>query len=400
VRIHLPLTVVVASAILAAGCHGRSSSIVLDTDNPGPTFLEFVETVVAAPVEERGALIDSFMQKAAQDGFPLREDTIAHFIFRGAVSAGVTVPGDFNGWDPAADPMAGIAGTDFFYLSRCFEADARLDYKFVLDGSRWILDPLNPRTVTGGFGSNSELAMPAYVQPEEIEYLPGIPHGAVETLGFRSGTLGNDRTVKVYLPHGYADHPDRRYPALYVNDGGEYLSLASMNNVLDLLIHRGLIAEVLVVFVNPVDRNVEYRLNAAYKSMIVDELVPYIDSLYRTVDDAAGRGIMGASLGGLISTFIAYEHPDLFGLCAGQSSAYYANDDWLIHRIADGPVRDVRFYLDWGTYETAIQRQNHEMRDVLRSKGYSLAWFEYHEGHSWGSWRAHTDDILRHLFPR
>ena len=57
--------------------------------------------------------------------------------------------------------MTRIGGTDFFYYSKHFELNARLDYKFVADGS-WILDPENPHKVYGGYGPNSELAMPPF----------------------------------------------------------------------------------------------------------------------------------------------------------------------------------------------------------------------------------------------
>jgi enterochelin esterase family protein len=294
--------------------------------------------------------------------------------------------------------MTSVEGTDFHYLTKSFEQDARLDYKFVVNGSEWILDPLNPRTVTGGFGPNSELAMPDYVHPEEIEFVSGIPHGRIDTFTHQSSILGNSRTVYVYLPPGY-DDASEPYPTLYVNDGGEYKDLASMNNVLDCLLSKGEISEVIVIFVDPVNRNTEYSLNPAYKNMVITELVPRIDSSYRTINSSSERAIMGASLGGLVSVYLAYEHPDVFAMCAGQSSAFYANGGQLINSIDNGPVIDISLYLDWGTYETGILQSNYDMREALLSKGYPLVQSEYHEGHSWGSWRAHTDDILKAFFP-
>jgi enterochelin esterase family protein len=173
----MPFMTIVAvfTMLLHGGCHNRSCRTPLEIYQSDPSFQEFIETVCSAPHEERQALVDSFMRDASGESFPLREDTLAHFVYRGDVSSGVSVPGDFNGWNPGADPMNGIEGTDFFYLTKRFEIDARLDYKFVLNGSQWIIDPLNPRTVTGGFGPNSELAMPGYRQPEEIIYYVGFP---------------------------------------------------------------------------------------------------------------------------------------------------------------------------------------------------------------------------------
>ena len=89
---------------------------------------------------------------------------------------------------------------DLGYASRKFETDARLDCKFILNGSNWILDPRNPHQVTGGSGPNSELRMPAYVPSPEILYYPAIPHGTVTDTLIASDTLKNSRHVRVYTP--------------------------------------------------------------------------------------------------------------------------------------------------------------------------------------------------------
>lgn len=390
--------VLAGTLCVLAGCAGRSGKPSVTPDKTSQEFREFIVAVRAAPAGERTALIDLFMEEAAEDGFPVVEDTLAHFIYRGDDSSIVAIPGDFNGWNPQGDQMTLIEGTNFYYRTKSFEIDARLDYKFVINGSQWILDLLNPATVTGGFGPNSEIAMPGYVRPEEIDAHTGMPCGTIDTLFFHSDILNNDRHVYIYLPSRYSNDDSRRYPSLYVNDGGEYLTLASMHNVLDYLIDRDKIEEVIVVFVDPINRNVEYRLNDQYKNFIVSELVPHIDETYRTAEEPSKRGIMGASIGGLISFYIAYEHPNLFGLCAGQSSAFYIYARRMINTIAVGPKRELRFYLDWGTYETRIMQSNYEMRDALMMREYPLEQFEYHEGHSWGSWRAHTDDILKTFF--
>ena len=383
------------AVMLLIGCSGDSDNNPVSSEGDEMTFQGFLDEVIAAPVDGRTQIVDDFMQEMAPAGFPFLEDTLAHFIYRGTAASGIAIAGDFNEWSPSGTGMTRVEGTGFHYLTKAFELDARLDYKFVIGGTQWVLDPLNPNTIMGGFGPNSELAMPRYVQPQEIDRIEGIPHGTTETFSFHSDILANNRTVQVYLPPGYADNPSALYPALYVNDGGEYLTLAGMNNVVDNLLDQGKIDDLIVVFVTPVNRNSEYWLNPGYKNMIVGELVPHIDSNYRTASDAAGRGIMGASLGGLISVYIAYEHPETFGFAASQSGAFWVNDNQAIETLSAGPQKDIKVYLDWGTYESGIQQSNYSLRDILLSKEYDLTQFEHHEGHSWGSWRAHTDDILK-----
>src|SRR5690606_22069284 len=123
-------------------------------------------------------------------------------IYLGNVSS-VTLAGDFNGWNSNSDALNKLAGTNFWYITKIFELNARLDYKFVRNGNDWILDPENPNTCTGGFGPNSELSMPEYIQPWEIEFNSTTQHGSVETKNLFSTNTGSNYQIKIYLPAGY-----------------------------------------------------------------------------------------------------------------------------------------------------------------------------------------------------
>ncbi|MBN1885387.1 MAG: hypothetical protein JW876_07690 [Candidatus Krumholzibacteriota bacterium] len=337
--------------------------------------------------------------EAAERGLPVIEDTTVYFVYLNDAAATVAVAGDFNGWNDAADRMRRVPGTGTWHLRKTFERDARLDYKFVVDGDTWLLDPRNPRTVEGGFGLNSAFAMPAYEPPDEIESRSGVARGRIDTLVFHSDSLGNDRAVYVYLPPGYGREGGGPYPMLLVNDGGDYLRLGSMATVLDNLMDGGEIDPLVALFVDPVDRRGEYALSFVFASMITDELLPAIESRYRLVADPAGRGVMGASLGGLVSVFLAGEHPEVFGFCASQSGAFGVADDWLIRRIDAGGKRPIRVYLDWGSYEGELADSNRRLAASLEARGYDFTAAVVHEGHSWGSWRARIDDILRSFLP-
>jgi enterochelin esterase family protein len=119
-----------------------------------------------------------------------------------------------------------VEGTNLWYLTQTYEPDARLDYKLIIDGNQWILDPRNSYTCTGGFGPNSELRMPQYVPPVEVEYNSGIAHGSIRDTTFYSIYLKNSRKIWVYTPAGMS--PEKSYPVAYVHDGDGYLALASM----------------------------------------------------------------------------------------------------------------------------------------------------------------------------
>ncbi|MFQ5582912.1 MAG: alpha/beta hydrolase-fold protein, partial [Calditrichia bacterium] len=365
----------------------------------GDQFRAFVERVEAAQPSERPAIVDSFMNVVPAFPF-IEQDNIVYFIYRGTVNT-VNVPGDANGWDISAAPMMRLADTDLYYWQDVYETDARLDYKFVLNGSNWILDPLNPRTVMGGFGPNSELAMPNYVDPPEIEYYPNIPHGAFFDTTFHSAILGNSRLVKVYTPPAYNPAGSDSFPVVLFHDGLEYISLGSADNVLDYLIDQGRIEPLIAVFVPPVDRDNEYAFNKTvqFESFIITELMPAIDSKFRTLRNPAKRAMLGPSFGGLISTQICYHNPNQFGLVAPYSPAYWPKNGQIFWEVINGPAKNLNWYLDWGTYEPGIMLDARAMRDFMTGKGNPVQWNEWHEGHSWGSWRAHLDNMLEYFFP-
>ena len=110
---------------------------------------------------------------------------------------------------------------------------------------------------------------------------------------------------------------------------------------------------------------------------------------------------MGSSDGGHIALYLAVNYPETFGLVGGQSSSI---TDLIRTPIQSGPKIPVTFYLDVGTYDIATKnfrllQLNRGFRDELDRKGYVVTYAEYHEGHSWGNWRAHTGDILKTLYP-
>ncbi|MBK8490242.1 MAG: T9SS type A sorting domain-containing protein [Saprospirales bacterium] len=364
------------------------------------SFQDFIN--YASGISDPGAqqtVVDSFMNALAEA--PLLEfDTLAHFLYQGSAGQ-VQVAGDFNGWSPGPDPLTKIGTTNLWYRTKIFESNARLDYKLVLNGSNWILDPLNPHTVSGGFGPNSELAMPAYVQPWEIIAQPGIPHGTIETFTFSSTQLNGDYQVQVYLPPSYATHPTRFYPAIYVQDGQEYLSLGSAKNILDNLIDAGSISELVGIFIRPNNRDEEYAGSKRnqYRAFIVEELTPYIESHYRTIAEPHARAAIGTSYGANISAQIAAHHPDIFGKAGLHSPAFQPNNYETNTLLLQGGLKPIQWASVWGTYEGSVFQNMAIIQPGLEALGYEFYGNYYPEGHSWGLWRATLDEILIELFP-
>lgn len=230
--------------------------------------------------------------------------------------------------------------------------NARLDYKFVVNGSTWILDPENPNRVSGGFGPNSELAMPEYIQPWEIKYNPGINHGSVIYRTIYSMQTASNYQLQIYLPFGYDTL--KTYPTVYFQDGGEYVSLGSAVNVIDNLIDSAKIEDVIAVFVTPNNRNDEYAGSKRnqYRLFFVNEFVPYIDSNFSTIKNPSGRLVLSDSFGANISALISYNHPDVFGNCGLHSGAFWTNGYEAYNLIVNCPVKNIKFCSVLGTYES------------------------------------------------
>lgn len=354
--------------------------------------------------DNRQILADRFVAQLASA--PITSNTRVIFLWRGEASM-VQLVGDMNSWNLDDAPMlARLQGTDLWYLEAEFERDARLDYQFVIDGDDWQLDPLNPRTLMGDLGPNSEVVMPGYDTPPEL--LPPeeeIPTGTITSHTLDSAYLNQTRTFFVYKPAGQV--VGSQLPSVFINDGGDYLNLIDASTILDRLIARRQIPPLVAVFIPPISRNLEYKFNDAYVSFLADELVPFVQENFDTDPNPARTGTLGASTGGLTAVYSAVSRPDVFGLAAGQSAAFSVDDDPLFGQRIARAVQRVRLFLVTGTYETSVGDDagtanllaaNRQMAATLQALGYDYEYEERSEGHSWGLWQGTLGEALHFLF--
>lgn len=362
------------------------------------SFSTWIGSLFGTPQAERQARVDSLFADLPGGQGPIREDGSAHFIYRGTASS-LQLAGDMTGWDPALD-FSQVSGTNFWFLSFNCANSARLDYKFVRNGSSWILDPVNPNTCSGGFGPNSELAMPAYVQPPEI-LDHGYPAcGDFSHPGFFSPQLQNTRTIRVLTPPGYP--AEGEYPVLVVHDGLEYITLASLRNVLAwMAVERPQVRLPICVCIPPVNRSAEYdgAQQEAFGQFIVDTVVPFVNQNYATrAADPDWWGTLGASSGGDIATYLAGAYPQVFNRVIAMSPYLPAAQ---LERIEARPLDGFRMYLNWGSYDIGMLLPLiADFRAMLEQRGAVHQARLFEEGHSWGLWRATIDEGLEFLWPR
>ncbi|MCX6246249.1 MAG: alpha/beta hydrolase-fold protein [Bacteroidetes bacterium] len=364
----------------------------------GPRFGAFYDRIMSVPEQARTAIADSFM--ATVPSFPfVEEKSVVTFLYRGEADT-ITIPGDANFNDPNGSPMALIPGTNLWFAQSVYEPDARMEYRFLINNVNWINDPLNLHQANYGSG-NSVIEMPDYVPPQEIGYLPDIPHGTYSDTSFYSAILGDSRTIRVYLPPSYMTAVNDSFPVVLFHDGLDCFHCSYTNNILDYLISNKLIRPVIAVFVQPRDRDNEYAFDktSQFESFIITELMPVIDAKYRILRDPASRAMFGYSYGGLISTQICSNHPESFGLVGAFSPSYWPKGNEVERNFANSPKKNLKFYIEWGTYEPWLRGDAMIMRDILVAQGYNPLWNQWHEGHTCGNWRAHFDLALEYFFP-
>ena len=243
---------------------------------------------------------------------------------------------------------------------------------------------------------------------------------------FPSAALGNSRTVAVYLPPGY-DSSNERYPVLYMQDGQNLFDAATafggnewgIDEACERMIRSGELPPLIVVGIyNTPDRIAEYTpvpdpqygggRGDLYGKFLIGELKPYIDSNLRTLADADHTGIMGSSLGGLISLYLGLGRTDVFSRIGALSpSLWWAGGDFT-KRLGEAPPAQKwsRVWIDMGTSEGDGQSVPglQALGGVLAARGWrdgdDLAVRVIDGGsHNEQSWSARAPDVLKFLFP-
>ncbi len=366
-------------------------------EEAAPTFPTWKRRLEEAPESQVREEVDRFLDILKAVGTPMIDGTTVHFLYYGPEAQRVVLTGEFTQWGRRGLPLTPLAKTGIFYHSMEIRGPVRVEYKFIVDG-QWKLDPFCPNKVDNGIGEqNSFFVVGDLQEPAELEWIPTIPHGRVEEFDFKSKVLHNSRRVYVYLPPDYAADSAQRFPTLYVHDGGEYLTRARLATVLDNLVHGREVPALVVVMVDPVDRAREYWANEDYGRFTEEELIPYIDEHYRTLAQRAARGVMGASLGGLISTYLALSRPHLFSKVGGQSSAFFLEQEKITALVRPLSV-PIAFYFDVGKYEPQFIPAHRRLVPLLEAKGCPCFFQELAGGHNWTSWRAHLKDLLTFLW--
>jgi predicted alpha/beta superfamily hydrolase len=244
---------------------------------------------------------------------------------------------------------------------------------------------------------------------------------------FHSEILPGDRTVQVYLPPQYMEQGDRRFPVFYLHDGQNLFDgrtsyipgrTWNANATADRLALEEQIEPVILVGVanTGLRRMAEYtptrdmKMGGGdgrnYGRLLVEELKPWIDRSFQTLTGAGDTGLGGSSLGGLISLYLGWEYPGVFGKLAVMSPSLWWDHRSILNIINQpGQKPDLRIWMDMGTAEgTRHVRDADLLEQMLVRRGWQLGAdlaYEKAKGavHDEQAWAERFGDVLRFLFP-
>ncbi|MGC2662141.1 MAG: alpha/beta hydrolase-fold protein [Bryobacteraceae bacterium] len=260
-----------------------------------------------------------------------------------------------------------------------------------------------------------------------------VPHGEVRIHPYLSKTTGEWRRAFVYTPPGYGSSLTTRYPVLILQHGaGEnetgWTKQGRANFIMDNLIAEGKAKPMIIVMdcgyatragapiaaAGSSIRNFQQGFSA-FEDVVINDLIPAIDSAYRTIPDKQHRAMAGLSMGGMQTLFITLHHLDKFDyigsfsgpIIAGVNSGSGSGHQFDTKTAYDGAFADPAAFnrkvkLLWmgvGTEEKQFYGGIKGAADALQAAGVHVTFFESPKtAHEWQTWRRDLNHFAPLLF--
>lgn len=336
-------------------------------------------------------MTDSLLDRARRLGTPLIDGNRVTFVWDGDEE--VRLVGDWTHWE--SGPLRLRKRVDGWRaLTAEFPADAYLEYAFLHSESGVRLpDPFNRRRLAFGDGNSiSFFSMPDRPQNQLIRRRADVPQGrkTKHRIGTAELVAGHLRTVHLYQPPGRGT-----VPLLVVLDGADYLVRGKLAQVVDNLIAQDRIRPIAMALVNHggMARKAEYGCSDGTLALLDQIVLPLAERELNLVPGP--RGILGASMGGLMGLCSAVRRPDLFDKVLSQSGAFILDGFEMaaFDIVRHLPVPPIEVWMDVGRFESFLEASR-QMHTLLKDRGYAVAYREYPGGHNYAAWR---DDLWRGL---
>lgn len=280
-------------------------------------------------------------------------------------------------------------------------------YCFEVDGIA-VMDPQNPEWFPNEKFKNSLLDVRGD-KPLAHE-LRSVPHGKVDYVNYYSETMGVYGNAIVYTPPTYDKNPDKKYPVFYLISGTTdteevYFKVGRMNLILDNLIAEGKAKEMIIVlpYGNPSKYfpagTFDFTKGDVFSKDLLNDLMPYVEANYRTLNDRDSRAIGGFSRGGNQGLAFGLSNLDKFSYLCSYSS-FTSKDIPGVYDKAKKTNKKINlFWLGVGT-DDFLYGNAKEYAEFLDSKGirniqeYTTGMF----GHTWMNARYFLTETFPLLF--
>ena len=280
-------------------------------------------------------------------------------------------------------------------------------YVFTVDGVR-TLDPKNVEVKPGISSLNSIVEVPG----DEMAYeaTRDVPHGEIRTAWYSSQALNTLRSMHVYTPPGY-DMGDQKYPVLYLlhgsgDDDAGWSTMGRAGFILDNLLAARQIVPMIVVMPNGSMPRSPGSQPDLFNSELLDNVMPYVERHFRTVEKRESRALAGLSMGGGQTLRIAPAHLDTFAYVGVFSAGVRADANaqfqtYSGHFLDDAAVTNKQLKLFWigvGEKDQLTRVSAGNLDDILKAHGITHQFHQSEGGHTWINWRHYLHDYAQLLF--
>jgi enterochelin esterase-like enzyme len=270
-------------------------------------------------------------------------------------------------------------------------------YNITVDGGKFN-DP-GAMNFYGSTRWESGIEIPALDQ--DFYALKDLPHGNVQQILFPSASTKTSRRAFVYTPPGYSNQQATRYPVLYLQHGwGEdetaWTNQGRANLIMDNLIAEGKIKPFIIVNTYGMTNEIKWGgikdfSIIPFQTVLVEELIPYIDENFRTIANQSHRAMAGLSMGGMETRTITINKPDVFAYFGVLSGGTYAPSE-----IKD-KTKVKLIFLSCGSKENP-DRIN-EATNNLKNAGFNaVSYISPNTGHEFQTWRRSLYELAPLLF--
>lgn len=250
-------------------------------------------------------------------------------------------------------------------------------YCFVVDGVS-IMDPQCQQWFPNEGFKNSLLDIPGPTTPL-LHAIQNVPHGNVDYITYYSNAIGCYNHAVVYTPPTYDENKDQQYPVFYLISGTTdteevYYKVGRVNYILDNLLAQGKAKDMIVVmpYGNPMKLMTTppdfMAMGDLFGNDLNNDLMPYIEANYRTINDRDHRAIGGFSRGGNQALANGLTHLDKFSYLCSYSSFTATTLPEVYDNAADTNSKIHLFWLGIGT-DDFLYGTSRDYLEFLDNKG-------------------------------